>query len=73
MVLSLPTDVQDAPFPGRVTPLALPPAPGPLHPDPAGVRRLADALASAERPLILAGRGAVIAGAEAALARARRT
>ena len=41
--------------------------PGPLHPDPESVRRLADALASAERPLILAGRGAVLAGAEAAL------
>jgi thiamine pyrophosphate-dependent acetolactate synthase large subunit-like protein len=74
VVLSLPTDVQDAPFPGKVTPLALPPAPGPLHPDPASVRRLADALASAERPLILAGRGAVIADAEAALiALAERT
>jgi thiamine pyrophosphate-dependent acetolactate synthase large subunit-like protein len=67
VVLSLPTDVQDAPFPGRITPLALPPAPGPLHPDPTGVRSLADALARAERPLILAGRGAVIADAEAAL------
>jgi thiamine pyrophosphate-dependent acetolactate synthase large subunit-like protein len=67
VVLSLPTDVQDAPFPGKAAPLALPPAPGPLHPDPASVRSLADALARAERPLILAGRGAVIAGAEAAL------
>jgi thiamine pyrophosphate-dependent acetolactate synthase large subunit-like protein len=68
VVLSLPTDVQDAPFPGRRAPLVLPPAPGPLHPDPASVVRLADALADAKRPLILAGRGAVIAGAEAALA-----
>ena len=67
VVLSLPTDVQDAPFPGKVTPLALPPAPGPLHPDPASVRRLAEALSRAERPLILAGRGAVLSGAETAL------
>ena len=67
VVLSLPTDVQDAPLPGKISPLALPPAHGPPHPDPASVRRLADALAAAERPLILAGRGAVIAGAEAAL------
>ena len=74
VVLSLPTDVQDAPLPGKVTPLALPPAPGPLHPDPESVRRLADALASADRPLVLAGRGVVIAGAEAALlALAERT
>jgi acetolactate synthase I/II/III large subunit len=67
VVLSLPTDVQDAPFAGKVAPLALPPAPGPLHPNPEDVRRLVDALASAEHPLILAGRGAVLAGAEAAL------
>ena len=74
VVLSLPTDVQDAPFAGKVAPLALPPAPGPLHPDPESVRRLADALTRAERPLILAGRGAVLAGAEAALmALAERT
>ena len=74
VVLSLPTDVQDAPLPGKAAPLALPPAPGPLHPDPESVRRLADALASADRPLVLAGRGAVIAGAEVALlALAERT
>src|SRR5499426_4233801 len=41
VVLSLPTDVQDAPLPGKPTPLALPPAPGPLHPDPDSVQRLA--------------------------------
>ena len=68
VVLSLPTDVQDATFPGKVSPLALPPAPGPLNPDPAGVRAIADAIAKAERPLVLAGRGAVISGAEASLA-----
>ena len=74
VVLSLPTDVQDAPFAGKIARLALPPAPGPLHPDPESVRQLAGALARAERPLILAGRGAVLAGAEAALiALAERT
>jgi thiamine pyrophosphate-dependent acetolactate synthase large subunit-like protein len=74
VVLSLPTDVQDAPFPGKVAPLALPPAPGPLFPDPASVQQLADATAKAKRPLVLAGRGAVISGAEAALsALAERT
>src|SRR5262245_51189359 len=68
VVLSLPTDVQEAAFAGRPLPLELPPAPGPLHPDPESVCRLADALARAERPLVLAGRGAVLSGAEAALA-----
>jgi thiamine pyrophosphate-dependent acetolactate synthase large subunit-like protein len=67
VVLSLPTDVQDAPFVSHVPPLALPPAPGPLQPDPAGVRWLADALERAERPLVLAGRGAVVSGAEPSL------
>jgi thiamine pyrophosphate-dependent acetolactate synthase large subunit-like protein len=67
VVLSLPTDVQDAPFAGAIPPLTLPPAPGPMHPDPASVRRLADALEGAQRPLVLAGRGAVISGAEQAL------
>jgi len=67
VVLSLPTDVQDALFAGAIPPLALPPAPGSKHPDPASVRRLVDALERAHRPLILAGRGAVIAGAEQAL------
>src|SRR5205085_12082182 len=67
VVLSLPTDVQDAILPGTLPPLALPPAPDPMHPDPASVRRLADALLNAQRPLVLAGRGAVISGAEGAL------
>jgi thiamine pyrophosphate-dependent acetolactate synthase large subunit-like protein len=68
VVLSLPTDVQDAPMPGNVPPLELPPAPGPLHPDPESVRRLAEAIGRAQRPVFIAGRGAVIAGAEAAIA-----
>lgn len=69
VVLSLPIDVQDSPFPGAPRPMALPPPPGPLHPDPTGVQALADAVAGAQRPLVLAGRGAVVSGAEAALAR----
>jgi thiamine pyrophosphate-dependent acetolactate synthase large subunit-like protein len=68
VVLSLPTDVQDARVAGEVRPPALPPPAGRLHPDPAAVRRLAEALRRAKRPLLLAGRGAVIADAEAALA-----
>jgi len=68
VVLSLPTDVQDAAFPGAAPPLLLPSPAAPPHPDPAALRALADALEAAERPLILAGRGAVVAGAEQALA-----
>jgi thiamine pyrophosphate-dependent acetolactate synthase large subunit-like protein len=67
VVLSMPLDVQHAVFASNRPPLALPPAPGRLHPDPQSVERLADALAQAKRPLILGGRGAVIAGAEDAL------
>ena len=67
VVLSLPTDVQDAPLSGAIAPLALPPAPAPIHPDPASVQRLAKLLAGARKPLILAGRGAVIADAEQSL------
>ena len=64
VVLSLPTDVQDAVLTGNIPPLALPAAPGPLHPDPASVRRLAEAIERAKRPVFIAGRGAVISGAE---------
>jgi acetolactate synthase I/II/III large subunit len=43
------------------------PPPGRLHPDPRTVDRLAEALAHAQRPLILGGRGAVLSDAEPAL------
>jgi thiamine pyrophosphate-dependent acetolactate synthase large subunit-like protein len=67
VVLSLPLDVQDARLNGSDAPLDLPPAPGRLHPDPEDVRPLAGAMARAQRPLILAGRGAVLSDAEEAL------
>ena len=67
VVLSLPLDVQHAPLASNLPPLELPPAGGRLHPDPRAVKELADALAGAERPLILGGRGAVISDAEATL------
>jgi thiamine pyrophosphate-dependent acetolactate synthase large subunit-like protein len=67
VVLSLPGDVQDAPLASNLPPLALPPDPGRLQPDPAAVRALADEIQRAKRPLVLAGRGAVISDAEAAL------
>lgn len=67
VVLSLPTDVQDAHIASGAVPQPLPPALSRIIPDPDAVRRLAAALANAKRPLILAGRGAVVSGAEGAL------
>src|ERR1700719_3547127 len=63
-VLSMPLDVQNAVLATNLPPLELPPPPGRLHPDPRAVERLADAVARAQRPLILGGRGAVISDAE---------
>ncbi|HET7163693.1 MAG TPA: thiamine pyrophosphate-dependent enzyme, partial [Pseudolabrys sp.] len=67
VVLSLPLDVQDAELNGTNAPLELTPMPGRLQPDPKDVRRLAEAVARAKRPLVLAGRGAVLSDAEASL------
>ena len=67
VVLSLPLDVQYGHLPGLLEPLTLPPQPALPHPDPAAIDRLADAMLKARRPLILAGRGAVISGARDAL------
>jgi thiamine pyrophosphate-dependent acetolactate synthase large subunit-like protein len=74
VVLSLPLDVQHAPLASNLPPLELPPSSGRLHPDPRAVKELADTLLQAQRPLILGGRGAVVADAEANLiALAKRT
>lgn len=67
VVLSLPTDVQDAVLAGPTPPLALPVALGPLYPDPESLRGLAEAIEKAKRPVFIAGRGAVISGAEEAI------
>jgi thiamine pyrophosphate-dependent acetolactate synthase large subunit-like protein len=67
VVLSLPLDVQDAKLNGSNAPLELAPMPGRLQPSPEDVHRLAGAAARAKRPLILAGRGAVLSGAEESL------
>jgi thiamine pyrophosphate-dependent acetolactate synthase large subunit-like protein len=67
VVLSLPLDVQDAEAPLQNSALQLPPAAGRPQPDPDVLRRLADAAAMAERPLILGGRGAVVSDAETSL------
>jgi thiamine pyrophosphate-dependent acetolactate synthase large subunit-like protein len=68
-VLAIPYDVAKLEA-GPVPAAPAPTLPGPLQPAPfaaAGIRRLAHALAEAERPLLLAGRGAWLAGAGEAL------
>jgi thiamine pyrophosphate-dependent acetolactate synthase large subunit-like protein len=67
VVLSLPGNVQDAKLDSNMRPLEMPPDAGRLHPDPRAMESLADEILRAERPLILAGRGAVLSDAEAAL------
>jgi thiamine pyrophosphate-dependent acetolactate synthase large subunit-like protein len=59
--------VQDAKVNGTNAPLELPPMPGRLQPNPDDVHRLVEAIARAKRPLILAGRGAVLSDAEESL------
>jgi thiamine pyrophosphate-dependent acetolactate synthase large subunit-like protein len=74
VVLGLPADVQDAELATNDGPLELPPASDRMYPDPEAVGRLADAMARAQRVLILGGRGAVLSDAEQALlALAERT
>jgi thiamine pyrophosphate-dependent acetolactate synthase large subunit-like protein len=62
VLLSLPLDVQAAPFPGPAAPEMWVSAAPPV-PSPQGIGRLADALAAAGRPVFLAGRGARLAAA----------
>ncbi|OMH28178.1 thiamine pyrophosphate-binding protein [Tersicoccus phoenicis] len=63
VVLALPYDLVNASTTESGIP-ALPPLPAPPAPEPAAVTRIADLLAGAERPLILAGRGAKAAADE---------
>ncbi|GAA1978433.1 biosynthetic-type acetolactate synthase large subunit [Isoptericola halotolerans] len=63
--LALPVDVLAGPAPRPDVDAG--PGPSHPHPDPAEVRRLADALTSAHRPLVLVGQGAKIARAEPGL------
>jgi thiamine pyrophosphate-dependent acetolactate synthase large subunit-like protein len=68
VVLMLPLDVQGAAA-GEPDPDAAPVAPPPPAPAPTAVAALAEAVQGARRPCIIAGRGAVLAGAEAPLER----
>jgi thiamine pyrophosphate-dependent acetolactate synthase large subunit-like protein len=69
VVLNLPIDIQPQ-APDALEP-SQPPLPALLTPDPSAqaVSAIADVLAGAQRPVILAGRGAVLAGARDALER----
>ncbi|WP_326553529.1 thiamine pyrophosphate-binding protein [Micromonospora sp. NBC_01813] len=68
VVLDIPIDLQELPAASEMLPsltaAAVPAAPAPVRPDPAAAEALAARLAAAERPVILAGRGAEHAGAE---------
>ncbi len=70
VVLSIPMDMQKLPWPHLTdyTPSAeLVPAPQRMMPDPDIIDRVVDMIAEAERPMIIAGRGAVHSGARAEL------
>ncbi|WP_259313590.1 thiamine pyrophosphate-binding protein [Capillimicrobium parvum] len=67
VILNLPIDVQAQPAAG-VPDVAAAPLPGAPGPRPADVAAAADLLEQAQRPLIIAGRGAVISDAGPALA-----
>lgn len=67
VLLSLPTDVQDSEMPADIVAPQITDKVEPAVPNPAAIERLADKLASAQRPMIIAGRGAVLSGAEKSL------
>jgi acetolactate synthase-1/2/3 large subunit len=69
-VLGVPYDLQKLPMPGAseyVSSSSLVPETGRTPPNPDMLHRLAERLAGAQRPIILAGRGAVRSGADAAI------
>ena len=70
VVLSVPLDLQKEPFPSRpdYTPSTdLMPRAQVIPPDPAAVDEVASMIASAERPVVIGGRGAIWSGARQAL------
>ncbi|WP_077487986.1 thiamine pyrophosphate-binding protein [Sinomonas mesophila] len=69
VVLAIPYDVGNSPLAGPAGQVPLEPLPiKPVwHADPAELDRVAELLASAQRPLVLAGRGVVLADAAAPL------
>ena len=67
VVLAIPYDVGTAPLAAEQSGLEPLPAKASWHADPADLDRIADLLRAAERPLVLAGRGVVLADAAAPL------
>jgi thiamine pyrophosphate-dependent acetolactate synthase large subunit-like protein len=69
VVLMLPIDLQAEAAPDAAPPAPAPAIPAPSNPGPAAaaIRRAAELVAAAERPLIVGGRGAVLADARADL------
>lgn len=63
VVLNLPLDIQEAPVPPSTVAPVPPPVRSPAQPDPASVESLVDLLATARRPVFVAGRGAQLAEA----------
>jgi thiamine pyrophosphate-dependent acetolactate synthase large subunit-like protein len=68
VVLNMPLDVQAEPAPGDAAPV-LETEPARPAPAPEAVAQVADLIAEADRPVIVAGRGAVLAGAREPLER----
>jgi thiamine pyrophosphate-dependent acetolactate synthase large subunit-like protein len=69
-VLGIPYDLQKLPLPGMaeyVSSSSLVPETGRMPPNPEMLGRLADRLAAAQRPIIIAGRGAIRSGARDAI------
>ena len=69
VVLMMPLDVQAAPCPDNSRALTPAPLLRPMQPSAAAIAEAADALVRARRPLIVAGRGAVLADARTSLER----
>jgi thiamine pyrophosphate-dependent acetolactate synthase large subunit-like protein len=64
VVLSLPIDLQDQNVPDGLSAPRMPNSLAPIVPSEQAIEALVDDILKAERPVILAGRGAVISGAE---------
>ena len=67
VILSLPIDIADAAIPEDVVPPKASPLVEPVSPAATAIQRLVDDIINAKRPLLLAGRGAVLSDAEATL------
>lgn len=68
VVVMLPTDIQESPAPAATTAPPRLPLPDRPVPGPEAVARMADLIAASRRPVIVAGRGAVLSEARTALA-----